>query len=120
MTGGVAFVYDEFGALARRVNTDSVELKKPTPGELTQIRRLIEEHTRATQSPRGIKMLYRFDDIAKHFVKVVPEAYERMQAVIERAEHAGLSHEQALEREFEQAKGKSAGRDAGVSAKGAR
>lgn len=120
MTGGVAFVYDEFGALARRVNTDSVELKKPTPGELAQIRRLIEEHTRATQSPRGIKMLYRFDDIAKHFVKVVPEAYERMQAVIERAEHAGLSHEQALERAFEQATGKSAGRAAGVSAKGAR
>ena len=120
MTGGVAFVYDEFGALARRVNTDSVELKKPTPGELTQIRRLIEEHTRTTQSPRGIKMLYRFDDIAKHFVKVVPEAYERMQAVIERAEHAGLSHEQALERAFEQATGKSAGRAAGVSAKGAR
>ena len=120
MTGGVAYVYDEFGTLARRVNGDSVELKRPTDRELAQIRRLIEEHARATQSPRGIKMLYRFDDIAKHFVKVVPEAYERMQAVIEEAERAGFTHEQALERAFEQATGKSAGTTVGASAKGAR
>ena len=120
MTGGVAYVYDEFGTLARRVNGDSVELKRPTDREFAQIRRLIEEHARATQSPRGIKMLYRFDDIAKHFVKVVPEAYERMQAVIEEAERAGFTHEQALERAFEQATGKGAGTTVGAGAKGAR
>ena len=58
---------------------------------------------RATQSPRGIRMLYQFDSCARDFVKVVPEAYERATEVIEAAERAGLTHEQALERAYEAA-----------------
>ena len=103
MTGGIAYVYDELGTLARRVNPDTVELKRPSAAELARIRELIEEHVRATQSPRGIRMLYQFDSCARDFVKVVPEAYERATEVIEAAERAGLTHEQALERAYEAA-----------------
>ena len=106
MTGGVAYVYDELGTLAKRCNTDTVELKQPTPEELTEIRHLIETHAEATSSPRGIKLLYRFDDIAHHFVKVVPEAYERVVALIEEGEAAGLAHERAVTRAFEIVTGK--------------
>ena len=65
MTGGIAYVYDELGTLARRVNPDTVELKRPSAAELARIRELIEEHVRATQSPRGIRMLYQFDSCAR-------------------------------------------------------
>ncbi len=101
MTGGVAYVYDEYGTLARRCNTDMVQLKAPTASELEQIRALIEEHVRYTASPRGIKLLYRFSALARHFVKVIPTEYERVMAIVDEAERAGATHEAALERAFE-------------------
>ena len=49
MTGGVAYVFDQYGTLDARVNHESVELKAPTAGELAQIRALVQEHVDATQ-----------------------------------------------------------------------
>ncbi len=101
MTGGVAYVYDEYRTLERRCNLDTVALREPSKRELEQIRKLIVEHVRATQSPLGIKMLYRFDAIATHFVKVVPVEYERVMAIVEDAERNGATREEALETAFE-------------------
>ena len=101
MTGGVAFVYDEYRTLAGRCNLDTVALREPSPAELAQIRELIVAHVRATQSPLGIKMLYRFDAIAAHFVKVVPVEYERVMTIVEDAEREGATREEALETAFE-------------------
>lgn len=78
MTGGVAYVYDEFGTLESRIDNADIALRAPTSDDLAQIRRMIEEHVEATQSPRGIKLLYRFGDIASRFVKVIPLEYERI------------------------------------------
>ena len=78
MTGGVAYVFDQYGTLDARVNHESVELKAPTAGELAQIRELIQEHVDATQSPRGIKLLYSFETMSKHFVKVSTSACWRL------------------------------------------
>ncbi|WP_346674832.1 glutamate synthase large subunit [Enorma phocaeensis] len=97
MTGGVAYVYDELGTLERCVNHDTVELKQPDAKELQEIRTLIEEHVRATQSPRGIRMLYQFDSLAHSFVKVVPEAYERVAAAIARGISAGMTRDEAAQ-----------------------
>ncbi len=101
MTGGVAFVYDEHGTLAQRCNTELVRMRQPTEAELSEIRELIEEHVRRTASPRGIKLLYRFSAVAKHFVTVIPREYERVCAIVSHAERAGASHEEALEQAFE-------------------
>lgn len=101
MTGGIAYVYDEYRTLAGRCNLDTVALREPSPAELAQIRELIVAHVRATQSPLGIKMLYRFDAIAAHFVKVVPVEYERVMAIVEDAKRAGATREEALETAFE-------------------
>lgn len=78
MTGGVAYVFDEYGTLAGRVNNDDIALRQPNTDDLGRIRKMIEEHVEATQSPRGIKLLYRFDDLASRFVKVIPIEYERV------------------------------------------
>lgn len=101
MTGGVAFVYDEYGTLERNCNTELVKLEQPTDEEIKQIRTLIEEHVRYTASPRGIKLLYRFERAAKNFVKVIPADYERVMHIVADAEAAGATHEDALERAFE-------------------
>jgi len=78
MTGGIAYVYDEYGTLPSRINDGGMALRTPTQAELGQIRTLLEEHVAATQSPRGIKLLYRFDAIKDRFVKAIPTDYERV------------------------------------------
>ena len=101
MSGGLAFVYDEQRTLAERCNRGMVDLKDPTPDEISLIRSLVEEHARRTGSPLGVKMLYRFDDIVRYFVKVVPREYEQMMMLVDEFEQRGLAHEDAVERAFE-------------------
>ena len=101
MSGGVAYVYDAFGTLASRCNKDMVDLKAPTADELELIRKLVEEHVARTQSPRGIKMLYRFREVSKSFVKVIPRDYERVLGYVEEGESRGMSHADALQYAFD-------------------
>ena len=102
MTGGVAYVFDEYGTLASRCNQESVELKAPRPMPSSeQIRALIEEHVRYTASPRGIKLLYRFAALSRHFVKVIPTILGPVLQIVADAERAGKTHAQAEELAFE-------------------
>ena len=96
MSGGVAYVFDEYETLERRTNPDMVRVETPTPDELAQVRALISEHVRHTNSPRGIKMLYRFETLGHKFKKVIPADYERMLGLIAAEEAAGKSHDDAL------------------------
>uniref|UniRef100_UPI003A954E81 glutamate synthase-related protein n=1 Tax=Parolsenella catena TaxID=2003188 RepID=UPI003A954E81 len=106
MSGGVAYVFDEFGTLESRCNTEMVELKAPSTDELAQIHALIEEHVARTSSPRGIKMLYRFDAYKDKFVKVIPRDYERVLEAVAAAEADGKSHEEALQVAFDKITGR--------------
>lgn len=101
MSGGVAYVYDRYGTLASRCNTEMVKLEEPSEEELAFVRELIVEHVERTSSPRGIKMLYRFDVLSKYFVKVIPTEYERVLRIVAEAEACGKSREEALETAFE-------------------
>ena len=92
------------------MNHESVELKAPTAGELAQIRELIQEHVDATQSPRGIKLLYSFETMSKHFVKVIPTEYERVLAIIAAAA-IGKTHAQAEELAFDIVTGRASAAD---------
>ena len=101
MSGGVAYVYDALRTLDARCNHDMVELVKPTDAELEQVRTLIEEHVERTASPRGIKLLYQFDEAKRHFVKVIPHEYRRIMEQADREQASGISREEAVEVAFE-------------------
>ncbi len=101
MSGGVAYVYDRFGTLASRCNTELVDLVAPDEKDLELVRSLIEEHVRRTQSPRGIKMIYQFESASQSFVKVLPRDYGRVMALVGEAEGHGASREEALGLAFE-------------------
>jgi glutamate synthase (ferredoxin) len=101
MSGGVAYVYDRFRTLETRCNKDMVELMQPSSDELVQIRALIEEHVRRTNSPRGIKLLYQFDDVKNMFVKVIPSEYRQIMERAQSLEAAGLNSTDAVEQAFE-------------------
>jgi glutamate synthase (ferredoxin) len=101
MSGGVAYVYDELRTLDGRCNHDMVELVQPTDAELERVRELIEEHVRRTSSPRGIKLLYQFADVRRHFVKVIPHEYRLIMEQADREQVRGVSREKAVELAFE-------------------
>ena len=101
MSGGVAFVYDEFETLARNTNADMVRIEAPTPDEIVQIRGLIAEHVQHTNSARGIEMLYRFESVQRRFKKVIPVDYARVLGLVAQQEAAGKSHDEALACAFE-------------------
>jgi glutamate synthase (ferredoxin) len=101
MSGGVAYVYDAEHTLAERCNRDMVDLTAPDRDELAFIKRLIDEHVQRTESPLGVKLLYRFGDIASDFVKVIPREYAHMMELTAKLEASGLTHDEAVERAFE-------------------
>jgi len=96
MSGGVAFVLDRDGALVRRVQTDMVELEKPTTEDLALVRRLVEEHAARTGSPQAQTLLAAWDEAAPRLVRVMPTEYKRALADAALPETAGLGADAAL------------------------
>ena len=101
MSGGIAYVYDETNTLHTNCNLELVELVEPSTEEIKNIRQLLEAHVEATSSPLGVMMLYQFDDIAKHFTKVIPIEYGKMLELIEEYQNQGHEREEAEELAFE-------------------
>jgi len=76
MSGGLAFVLDEFGELEQRCNQGLVDLVHVADfGERDLLRRLVEQHARATGSARAKRELGQWDRALRRFVVVVPREY---------------------------------------------
>ena len=101
MSGGVAYVYDEEKTLPGRCNMDMVNLEELDEEDFACVRKLVEEHVNRTESPLGVKTLYRFEAVKRRFVKVIPKEYERAMELTAQAEKRGASHEDAVEEAFE-------------------
>jgi glutamate synthase (NADPH/NADH) large chain/glutamate synthase (ferredoxin) len=82
MSGGVAYVLDEDGAFARRCNMGMVGFESPSSEDAAELRALISEHGRRTDSPVAARVLAEFDDLLAQgaFVKVMPHDYKRVLA----------------------------------------
>ncbi|MBA2412399.1 MAG: glutamate synthase subunit alpha [Burkholderiaceae bacterium] len=94
MSGGIAYVFDEFGDFASKCNQSMCELEAVVPtadqqqsvdeaiwhlGETDEflLRGLIESHFRATGSLRARMLLDNWPVMRTRFVKVFPEEYRR-------------------------------------------
>jgi len=103
MSGGIAYVLDEKGNFATRCNQQMVGLgKMEEPGEIEEIRQMIQRHANYTGSQRATMLLDRWAEMAPKFVKVLPRDYARMQECIQRATGRGLSGDEALMAAFEE------------------
>jgi glutamate synthase domain-containing protein 2/glutamate synthase domain-containing protein 1/glutamate synthase domain-containing protein 3 len=82
MSGGVAYVLDEDGSFAKRCNMGMVGFEPLSPEDAAELRALISEHSRRTDSPVGARVLAEFDDLVVKgaFVKVMPHDYKRVLA----------------------------------------
>ncbi|WP_230432789.1 glutamate synthase large subunit [Plesiomonas shigelloides] len=76
MTGGFAYVLDEQGDFAKRVNPELVELLDVTelPIHQEHLRGLITEHVQATGSARGEEILAHWESWADKFTLVKPKS----------------------------------------------
>ena len=101
MSGGTAYVLDEFGTLDARVNHGLVDVLPLDERDLERVRGLVEEHVARTQSPLGIKLLYRWNHYKRQFKKVLPRDYARVVAMVASELEAGATREQAEEKAFD-------------------
>jgi len=78
MSGGIAYVWDQDGHAAARVNPGMVDLEAiAAPADIAELRALVEEHARVTGSPRAKRILATWDVQLSKFVKVMPRDYKR-------------------------------------------
>lgn len=85
MSGGIAYVFDEFRNFAEYCNTSMVDLEPLSdPEEQSWVRDTITRHFHLTGSKRAAGLLEHWDNTLKQFVRVMPIEYrmvlEQLQA----------------------------------------
>ncbi len=81
MSGGLAFVLDEDGSFASRLNQEMVDqLESLDQADVIELRELISEHVERTGSPVGQRLLDQGDELQGAFVKIFPADYKRVLA----------------------------------------
>jgi len=76
MSGGVAYVLDEDGSFASRCNPGMVELGPiGSQDELKQLHALVVRHGQYTQSEVARRILDKWEECTKKFVRVLPTEY---------------------------------------------
>ncbi len=78
MSGGIAYVYDESQLFDTRCNLDMVDLEPVWKRQdVEQLRSMLEDHYRLTNSPRAKMLLENWDAHLPLFVKVMPIDYRQ-------------------------------------------
>ena len=103
MSGGIAYVLDEAGDFATRVNRQMVELGKlADPDETEEIWKLVQRHLTYTKSERAAQVLANWEGAVRKFVKVIPKDYQRVLQSMKKVQSQGLTGEQAIMAAFEE------------------
>jgi glutamate synthase domain-containing protein 2/glutamate synthase domain-containing protein 1/glutamate synthase domain-containing protein 3 len=99
MSGGIAYVLDEDGRFSVRCNMGMVGFDEISQADAIELRAMIEEHVRYTESPVGRDVLARYEQLlaAGVFVKVMPHDYKRVLQELAEAEEEQAEGEQAEE-----------------------
>jgi glutamate synthase (ferredoxin) len=78
MSGGIAYVYDPEDKFTNGLcNTQSIEFEQVLNEDAQDLKALIENHVRHTNSNQGKKLLANWETSLKNFVKVMPTEYKR-------------------------------------------
>ena len=72
MSGGVAYVYDQDGNFADKVNPDMVDLETMTDEDMGILREYVEKHFQYTTSNVALTLIQDWDNQVSRFVKVMP------------------------------------------------
>ncbi len=78
MSGGIAYVYDVKGTFETLCNKEMVDLDPVGQEDVYELKLMIEEHYKNTQSSVAKFVLNDFDNQLKNFVKVFPRDYKKV------------------------------------------
>lgn len=96
MSGGIAYVLDEDSDLYMRMNKDLVSVSVVSEkADILELKNMIEEHVKATDSPKGKEILDNFDEYVPKFKKILPNDYAKMMQTMYAMEEKGMTPEQA-------------------------
>jgi glutamate synthase domain-containing protein 2/glutamate synthase domain-containing protein 1/glutamate synthase domain-containing protein 3 len=97
MSGGIAYVLDEAGEFPARCNMGMVGFDEMSSADAIELKAMIEEHERYTDSSVARDVLSRFGALlaAGAFVKVMPHDYKRVLGELAEAEAGRSEGEQA-------------------------
>ena len=97
MSGGVAYVYDSEGNLPEHCNMEMITISGLTKDkELKELKVLVENHKKYTNSDVADKILSSWNESVKKFKKVMPNDYKQMLEEIEKAQNEGYEGEEML------------------------
>jgi glutamate synthase (ferredoxin) len=77
MSGGIAYVLDEDGRFASRVNPETIDLDPLDSEDIETLQRLVRKHFQYTRSAKADEVLRKWASFAPKFVKVFPKDYKR-------------------------------------------
>ena len=96
MSGGVAYVLDEDGALERRLNREFVEIEELDIDDVKTVTDLIQRHIELTGSPLGRRLASAMDETIVHMRKIMPRDYRKVLEATKRAVDAGEDVDEAV------------------------
>ena len=77
MSGGVAYVWDQHGDFASKVNPEMVVVETLTPEDANIVRLFVEKHAAYTGSDVALGLLDRWNEGVEQFVKVMPVDFKK-------------------------------------------
>ena len=102
MSGGTAYVLDQAGDFATRVNPQMVGLERlEETAEIEEVRLMIQRHFDYTKSRRAFEVLAHWEQMLPKFVKVMPKDYKRVLESMKEVLERGLSGDEAVMAAFE-------------------
>ncbi|HUQ39394.1 MAG TPA: glutamate synthase large subunit [Acidimicrobiales bacterium] len=96
MSGGIAFVSDPDGRFHRLVNREMVDLDPLDEDDTAWLRGIVRSHQAETGSTVAGRMLERWHDSVRSFVKVMPKDYKRVLEAAAIAEERGDPVDEAI------------------------
>jgi glutamate synthase (NADPH/NADH) large chain len=89
-------VYDPDDTFARRLNFEMVDLDPLDEADKAWLRDAIRTHQSETDSAVAARILARWHEEVRSFVKVFPKDYKRVLEAIARAEETGQDVDEAI------------------------
>jgi glutamate synthase (NADPH/NADH) large chain len=96
MSGGIAYIHDPHDQFAFNVNREMVDLDPLDDEDREWLRSIVRRHYTETDSAVAERLLARWHQELRHFIKVMPEDYKRVLEASALAEEKGMSVEDAI------------------------
>jgi glutamate synthase (NADPH/NADH) large chain len=96
MSGGIAYVWDPDDTFHRRVNGEMVDLDPVDDDDREWLRAIVRKHRAETGSTVAARLLDRWHESVRSFVKVFPRDYKRVLEAMALAEQEGRNVDEAV------------------------